>query len=398
VTRILFISILFCISLIYADSFKLQTKANKNPVSSSKHLNVQSEKEVVSTGYGRNEKEALKHAFNAAVEQYVGIVIDSETLVQNGKLIKDEIITASNGYIQNYNVLSTKNDDGFFEVTIKASVKSQKIFEKITNLNIATITSENAIGIFKNIKNAHARLTTNLSAKEDASKLLKKAIDDFLAPESLKEMLTVTITDAKIEEEKVKKYKVPFVINYEMRINYEMYLQKIKKLEQVFENLGASLKTRYDLPYVENDLLKVKNIDSIKKLVRTDVGFITKYGKNYKLDLWSFPQKWKDTYIFSLNSTIYWTDIFQIILEVKKKNGEVIMAENISQAIYDKPMVSVSPSSTYGYYGSGFKKSRAKIISPLFGYKEKLLFQSRQIVDIEDSIDIDSITVELDYK
>ena len=43
-----------------------------------------------------------------AVEQAVGTMVDSTTLVKNNMLINDEIYTQSRGYITNYTILSKR--------------------------------------------------------------------------------------------------------------------------------------------------------------------------------------------------------------------------------------------------------------------------------------------------
>lgn len=47
--------------------------------------------DVVATGYGTTVREATKAALRSAVEQVVGTMVDATTLVENDKLIEDEI-------------------------------------------------------------------------------------------------------------------------------------------------------------------------------------------------------------------------------------------------------------------------------------------------------------------
>lgn len=55
--------------------------------------------DVVATGYGTTVREATKAAFRSVVEQVVGTMVDATTLVENDKLIEDEILTYSAGMI-----------------------------------------------------------------------------------------------------------------------------------------------------------------------------------------------------------------------------------------------------------------------------------------------------------
>jgi len=64
---------------------------------------------ITSIGYGKSKSEALNNAFVNAISQYVGVVIDSKTIIKNNKLIERKILSFSDGYIENYNILSSKN-------------------------------------------------------------------------------------------------------------------------------------------------------------------------------------------------------------------------------------------------------------------------------------------------
>ena len=56
-------------------------------------------KNVTVTGTGTTPSEAENDALRAAVENTVGILVDSETLVQNSMLINDQIYTQSRGFV-----------------------------------------------------------------------------------------------------------------------------------------------------------------------------------------------------------------------------------------------------------------------------------------------------------
>ena len=92
----------------------------------------QESREVVAKGLGAilagDEVKAKEDAKNAAlrnaVEQVVGMYIDSETLVENYMMIEDKIYTRTTGYVQKYDIISTKKQlDNSVEVTIRAVVK-----------------------------------------------------------------------------------------------------------------------------------------------------------------------------------------------------------------------------------------------------------------------------------
>jgi len=63
-------------------------------------------KEVVATGVGTDADKALQNAFSQAIEQTVGVLVDAESVVKNDQLIRDEVLTFSRGYVENFAVVS----------------------------------------------------------------------------------------------------------------------------------------------------------------------------------------------------------------------------------------------------------------------------------------------------
>lgn len=54
---------------------------------------------VTAAGQGADERSALHDAMRAAVEQEVGVYLDSRTKVQNYRTLQDTIYAQSEGYI-----------------------------------------------------------------------------------------------------------------------------------------------------------------------------------------------------------------------------------------------------------------------------------------------------------
>jgi len=65
---------------------------------------------------------AIQDALRKAVEQAVGTLVSSETMVQNFQTLNDKIYTQTQGYIQNYRVLSETPGSNVHQVTIQATV------------------------------------------------------------------------------------------------------------------------------------------------------------------------------------------------------------------------------------------------------------------------------------
>jgi hypothetical protein len=67
---------------------------------------------------------AIEDALRNAVEQATGSLIENQTLVENYQLLSDKIYSQSRGYVQTYEVLNEKEDQGLYRVTIQATVAS----------------------------------------------------------------------------------------------------------------------------------------------------------------------------------------------------------------------------------------------------------------------------------
>ena len=65
---------------------------------------------------------AIVDAQRKAVEQAVGVLMSSESVVQNYEIVSDRILTQSAGYITSYDVLDEKHDDKEYRVTIRAVI------------------------------------------------------------------------------------------------------------------------------------------------------------------------------------------------------------------------------------------------------------------------------------
>ncbi len=78
---------------------------------------------------------AIEDALRRAVEQAVGTYIQSETVVQNFMLVKDEILSRARGFVQGYKVLSEgKEDPTTYVVTVEALVKVGDVAQAIEQL------------------------------------------------------------------------------------------------------------------------------------------------------------------------------------------------------------------------------------------------------------------------
>jgi hypothetical protein len=79
---------------------------------------------------------ALEDAQKRAVEQAVGILIDSQTQVENFQLISDKILSQTKGYIKRYTVTGETVDSSLLRVRISADVALDKLTDDLTGIGI----------------------------------------------------------------------------------------------------------------------------------------------------------------------------------------------------------------------------------------------------------------------
>jgi hypothetical protein len=79
--------------------------------------------EVVVTGRGTNDEEALRAAFVTALERTVGAIVHSSTVSRNFQLESDVQMLLTNGCIDSYDEISSSESDGVVSKTIRARVQ-----------------------------------------------------------------------------------------------------------------------------------------------------------------------------------------------------------------------------------------------------------------------------------
>lgn len=141
---------------------------------------------VIARGIGNSADAALKDALNQAVQQVVGSMVSSEAFVKNDELIKEQILTYSDGFVQKYEVLKPAkvNSGGLVEISIKAFVAQKVLQKRLETVNVIKVKVEGA-------QNVWAQLETEKFRKENAETLLIKTLS-LLKPT---DYLHVTLID-----------------------------------------------------------------------------------------------------------------------------------------------------------------------------------------------------------
>ncbi len=65
---------------------------------------------------------AVNDALRKAVEQAVGLMLSSETLVESGQMVRDSIYSKTQGYIKQYKIIKEQPSQGVYLVTVSAVI------------------------------------------------------------------------------------------------------------------------------------------------------------------------------------------------------------------------------------------------------------------------------------
>lgn len=145
--------------------------------------NAQEKITVVVTGVGDTVQSAEKDALRRAVRSAVGSYVDSETLIQNDKLIRDRVLEATGSYVTNYKTLGTTKRGGLIEMEIQAVVEGGQVAQALEAANLVQR------GV--STKNLVAEITGKIENARDGAKILQRHLPSDL----LQKLLVARLVD-----------------------------------------------------------------------------------------------------------------------------------------------------------------------------------------------------------
>ena len=145
---------------------------------------------VLGKGTGADRAEALKDAYRDAIERAVGMYVDAEQMVKNEELVKDQILTQSNAYIEEYKVLKEETRaNGIVELKISANVRKTVLTRKLSD-----VMPKQTFALGDETQNFHSKVVTTEKRNVDAAALLANVLDGV---DPVKHMVKMTLADTK---------------------------------------------------------------------------------------------------------------------------------------------------------------------------------------------------------
>jgi hypothetical protein len=134
-------------------------------------LNSANMESVIVEGVGKTEASAKKAAYKEAVAKVVGVLIDSSTLVKNDKIIEEELLEYSGGFVSKAELVSSKKDDeGLVRVKVRCVVEKAQIRKKLEDIKVLVVKVDGA--------SIAAKEMTKAEMQKNATTLVNKALEE----------------------------------------------------------------------------------------------------------------------------------------------------------------------------------------------------------------------------
>ena len=91
---------------------------------------------IIDENTAQARDQAIQDALRLVVEQAAGTMVSSETLVQNYEVLRDQIYSQSQGYIQHYEVTNETTEGNLYRVTIQAAVAKGNLKNDLAALGL----------------------------------------------------------------------------------------------------------------------------------------------------------------------------------------------------------------------------------------------------------------------
>ena len=200
---------------------------------------------VTVDGYGITPIEAEKNALQKAVRKAIGEFVDAESIAQNGELIKDEVLTYSDGFVESKKILSgpEKDEDlGFYVVSMEAVVVSKKLVERLKDSKI----SLSKMGG----ENMWATSISKIAGAKDGRAILDKFLTQELLPERLvnAQLISQGPDRTVLRNELAKPIQKPdydndFVeLSFQIELSYDLsafFEQAIPRLNSILDKIST---------------------------------------------------------------------------------------------------------------------------------------------------------------
>lgn len=173
-------------------------------------------------GEGRTLEQALNNAFKVAIDNEVGVILDTERHLKNGKVTHNQILSYSAGYITSYTILHHIHirDMDIHQVTVDVTVASSKLKNFLL--------SSNHNPHFFDVDNIKAQIRLYKKGQIDGHKLVENTLKYF--PHNAMNIVTHDF-DVVVDYHNPRKFylQIPYTIYWNQK-----YLVALEELITLF--------------------------------------------------------------------------------------------------------------------------------------------------------------------
>lgn len=299
--------------------------------------NVNDEVTLVASGKASDSEKATTIALRSAIEQAYGTFVSANTTILNDELVKDEIVTISNGNIKSYEVLSdVKCEDGQDMVTVKATVCISKLVSYAKSKGAST-------------EFAGATFAQSMKIKELNKKNELQALQNVLA--MVKEMLPIAF-DKKL-----------YVANPSIAKAIPQYSYPSSNLEKQYYDYGNLTDGYYKMvmyvimePNDNTDGVLNSIYETLQAISLSNEEIIEykKVGINTSnIDVWmpAYSTSWKFTFRNSKEETTKWLLELATIFASEFSNFKIV--DNLGNTSTFKGSLMAKAQCTHQWYDTG---------------------------------------------
>ena len=205
--------------------------------------------EITAEGYGTSPQEAEKDALRAAVKKAVGTFVDSETLIDKEEVVKDQILTHSDGFVEKVIDAGKAEqvNDSIWKVTKKVLVRKSKLVAKLKEGGVVTASIAG--------EDIWAQEISKIQNVNDGRALLRK----FLQENTMSKLLVARHVDAqgRINDQAKPEIKTDYdtgktTVTFRIQVYYDLeayYNQYIPKLIKLFDQIMVVDNESYPVVY-----------------------------------------------------------------------------------------------------------------------------------------------------
>lgn len=235
---------------------KKNENCNEPKVSNQVSSNPNDEITLIVSADGISKEEATKIALRNAIEQAYGAFVSANTTILNDEIVKDEIVTISNGNIKDYKEITSYSlSNGNTYITLKATICISKLTSYAKSKGAET-------------EFAGATFGMNMKMKELNKKNEKEALNNLLI--QIQQLLPLSYT---------KELKVDVTNCSDEIISKKFDSDKYQKNE-VFENFKIGNVNENYLVKMTLFYLKNENTNNLYELIHSQLKSITIDGNN----------------------------------------------------------------------------------------------------------------------